>query len=114
MKRGDIVLVNFDPTVGHEIKKRRPALVISNNIANERSNLITVLPMTSKKLDRIFRTEVLVEKTSGLTKPSKILASQIRTIDKARISKVMGRLSPKLMAAVDEIIIIHLDLAGIL
>lgn len=115
MKRGSIILVDFDPTIGHEIKKKRPALVVSNNIANEYSNLITVLPITSKKIDRILRTELLlIEKSTGLAKPSKVLADQIRTIDKARVKKIVGQLGQKLMAQVDERIIIHLGLGGIL
>ena len=94
MKRGDIILVNFDPTVGHEIKKTRPALIVSNNIANEKSSLITILPMTSKKVDRIFRTEVLVEKSLALSKPSKILCDQIRTIDKKESLKFWEKFPP--------------------
>ena len=113
MRRGDIVEVNLDPTVGREIKKTRPALVVSNNISNENSSLVTILPLTSKKLDRILRTEVLVGKNLGLTKPSKILCDQIRTIDKIRVSKILGRLSLTTMAQVDERILLHLGLTGI-
>lgn len=110
MKRGDIILVDFDPTIGHEIKKVRPALIISNNIANERYNLITVLPITSKNTDRVFRTEVLIDKSAGLPKKSKILTQQIRTVDKLRISKVVGKLSLKQMEQVEERILIHLGI----
>lgn len=114
MKRGDVILVNLDPIVGHEIKKTRPAIIVSNNLANEHSRLLTVVPITSRKTDKINRIEALLDKSTGLDSPSKALIDQLRTIDKSRAVKKLGRLSPFKMAEIDERLILHLDLGGFL
>lgn len=114
MKRGDVILVNLDPTVGHEVKKTRPAVIVSNNLANEYSRLLTIVPITSRKTDHLNRIEVLLDKSCGLNSPSKALVDQIRTIDKARVTKKLGRVNSRTMAEIDERLILHLDLGGIL
>jgi len=83
--------VNFHPAVGYEIQKARPALIIQNDKGNQYSQLTIVAPITSAHIEKIYPTEVFVmSKSSGLGFPSKVLLSQIRTIDKARLGKKIG------------------------
>ncbi len=113
IERGGIYLAALDPTIGHEISKTRPVLVISNDKNNTFSGTVTVLPITSKSLEKIYPFEVGVEKGKGnLPKDSKIKADQIRTLDKRRLIKTLGALSNIDMVAVEKAVIIHLDLLG--
>lgn len=89
-KKGEIYLVNFDPTIGHEMKKKRPALTISNNIHNQYSPLVTVAPLSSN-VNEVYPFEVYVTKgTAGLNNNSKIMIIQLRSIDKKRLVNRMG------------------------
>lgn len=89
-KKGEIYLVNFDPTIGHEVKKKRPALIISNNIHNQYSPLVTVAPLSSN-VNEVYPFEVYVMKgTAGLNNNSKIMIIQLRSIDKTRLVNRMG------------------------
>lgn len=108
--RGDIVLIEFDPTRGNEIKKTRPAIVVTNNVANTYSRILMVIPLTSKNLDTIYPHEVLVEKAKGLSVPSKAVVAQMRAIDRSRIQNKLGRISPQTLQNVDLSIKIHLGL----
>jgi mRNA interferase MazF len=94
-KRGEIYLVNFDPTIGAEIKKTRPALILQNNIANRYSPVTIVAAITSKNTEDLYPTEVLLSGGGlrGLEVESKILLNQLRTIDKSRLIKHLGRIS---------------------
>lgn len=84
IKRGKIYIANLDPTIGGEIRKTRPVLVVSNDINNKYNLTVSVLPITSNT-DKIFPFEVFLPKGTGnLPKDSKIKADQIRTIDKSR------------------------------
>jgi mRNA interferase MazF len=86
-RRGDIYLVNFDPTVGSEIKKTRPALIIQNDIANQHSPIIIVAAITSKFDELLYPTEVLIKAPeAGLKHDSVVLLNQIRSIDKQRLN----------------------------
>jgi len=86
-KRGDIYWANLDPTIGSEISKTRPVLIVSNGINNQFSSTISILPITSN-VGKIYPFEVLIKaKESGLKTDSKIKANQIRTLDKVRIGK---------------------------
>ncbi|MEW6428664.1 MAG: type II toxin-antitoxin system PemK/MazF family toxin [Thermodesulfobacteriota bacterium] len=111
MKRGDICYADLSPTVGAEINKRRPVLIVSNNANNRAAGTVTVLPITSN-VSRVYPFEVFLDpKESGLPKPSKAQAQQIRTIAKERIGgTAQGRLGEKLLAAVDAAIRLHLAL----
>ena len=111
IKRGDIFLAALDPVVGHEISKTRPVIIVSNDIGNTYSSTVTVLPITSKNLQRIYPFEIfLPREISGLSKDSKGKADQIRTLDKARLIKQLGELDPALTKKTNEAIRIHLDL----
>ena len=109
IKRGGIYLAALDPTIGHEIAKTRPVLVISNDLNNRYSGTVTVLPITSRSLEKIYPFEVRVLKGSGgLPKASKIKADQIRTIDQKRLIKSIGLLAGDELAAVEKAVQIHL------
>ena len=110
-KRGEIYLVNFDPTIGHEVKKKRPALIISNNIHNQYSPLITVAPLSSN-VNKIYSFEVYTPKgTAGLNENSKIIIIQLRSIDKKRLLHKIGTIEDKkILTKINEIIREHFDL----
>ena len=111
--RGEIYWVNLDPTVGTEIKKTRPCLVVSNDTANRYSSVITIIPITSS-LTRVYPFEVaLTVGSGGLKKDGVLKVNQIKTIDKARISgKPLGvTLDQDLLDQVAEAIKIHLDIS---
>ena len=111
MKRGDIYFANLDPTQGSEIKKIRPVLVVSNDANNKAAHTVTVLPITSNA-EKVFPFEVLLKASqSNLPKDSKILAQQIRTIDKSRLSvKCLGHLSSEVLKKVEQAMKLHLGM----
>ncbi|WP_046111582.1 type II toxin-antitoxin system PemK/MazF family toxin [Aquincola tertiaricarbonis] len=94
VKRGDIWLVNLDPTVGSEIKKSRPCVVVSPPELNDALRTVIVAPMTSKGFAAPFRLPVTHAGTKGL-----VLLDQLRTVDKVRLSKKLGRLTPKTLSS---------------
>jgi mRNA interferase MazF len=109
--RGEIYLVNFDPTIGAEISKTRPALIVQNNIANQRSPIVIIAAITSKFDDRLYPTEVLIETPEvGLKTNSVILLNQIRSIDRQRLSKRIGAISSEKLNEVDRAIQISFGL----
>jgi len=111
MKRGDIYYADLNPTVGSEINKRRPVLIVSNDANNRAANTVTVLPITSNIAKVFFFEVALSREDSGLPKDSKAQAQQIRTISKERITgQAAGRLQPVKMRAVDAAIRLHLAL----
>ena len=111
IKRGDIVLVSLDPTIGSEQGKTRPALVIQNDIGNEFSPITIVAPITSKIYSKEYPTNVEISsKESGLEKKSTVLLNQIRAIDKKRIIKKINNLNNELMTKVNMAIKVSLDL----
>jgi mRNA interferase MazF len=109
--RGEIYLVNFDPTIGSEISKTRPALVVQNNIANRSSPIIIIAAITSKFDDRLYPTEVLIEPPEGgLKTNSVILLNQIRSIDRQRLIKRIGAIGSEKLAEVGRAIQISFGL----
>jgi len=111
IKRGGIYLAALDPVIGKEISKTRPVVIVSNNKNNEFSGTVTILPLTSKNIQKIYPFEVFLKKGGGnLPKNSKVKADQIRTLDKSRIVKFVGKLEKKEMDLLDKAILIHLDL----
>jgi len=111
-KRGEIYLVNFDPTIGSEIKKIRPALILQNDISNRYSPVTIVAAITSyEKDDKIYPNEVLVlRKGSVLEKDSLVLLNQIRTIDHKRLLKKLGQINPLALEEIDQALKISLGL----
>lgn len=111
IERGDIYLAALDPVIGREIAKTRPVVVVSNNLNNKYGGTVTVLPLTSKRLKKVYPFELLLQKGSAnLPKESKVKADQIRTLDKRRLIKRFGRLTEEQISLIDEAIKIHLAL----
>jgi len=110
--RGEIYLVAFDHTVGHEIKKTPPALVSQNNMGNRYSPLTIVAAITSALSPVSYRVEVVVEptRTNGLSVRSAIRLDQIRTVDRQRLVRRLGRIDRVAFGKVDEAIKISLGL----
>jgi mRNA interferase MazF len=109
--RGDIYLVNFDPTIGSEISKTRPALIIQNDIANENSPVTIIAAITSKFDDRLYPTEVRIDPPDGGLKTiSVVLLNQIRTIDRQRLIRRIGAIGSEKLNEVDRAIQISLGL----
>jgi mRNA interferase MazF len=112
IKRGDIFLVNLEPTKGREQGGIRPVLIIQNNLYNKYSPVVIAAAITSKSFEKEYPTNVFISKTdSHLEKDSTILLNQIRTIDKSRIIKKNGFLSSFLMHKVDMALKISLALS---
>lgn len=101
-KRGDLYLVDFDPTIGSEIKKIRPALILQNDIANRYSSITIVAAITSQFNDSLYPTEILIKAPEGgISVDSVVLLNQIRSIDKIRLRTYMGLLRPVTMLKID-------------
>jgi mRNA interferase MazF len=105
-RRGEVYWVILDPTVGTEIKKTRPAVVVSNDSCNAFGSRVVVVPLTSN-VTSLFPGEAKVRVGKH---ESRALGDQIRSIDKARLGKRLGRLSRQDLALVDDAIRITLDL----
>lgn len=111
IKRGEVWLANLDPTVGGEIQKTRPVVVVSNDTNNQYNSVVTVLPITSN-VERVFTFEVYIPKAmANLPKDSKAKADQIRTLDKSRLVKRLGTLPQSIVVLVDAAIKRHLFLS---
>ncbi len=110
IRRGRCYLAALDPAIGHEISKTRPVVVVSNDKNNEFSGTVTILPVTSKNLQRIYPFEVFLNQgEANLPKDSKVKADQIRTLDKKRLVKFIGSLNDNQMEKVDKATMIHLS-----
>ena len=105
-KRGEIYLTSLDPTVGHEIKKTRPALIIQNNTSNLYSAVTMVAPITSTVRLPLSPLHVLLPANSstGLTLASVAVFNQIRAVDRIRLIKKLGEVDALALAQVDEAI----------
>lgn len=108
-RRSFVYRVHFDPAVGHEINKTRPALVVSNDRMNQFSKTVLVMPITSGKFEYFFRIS-LQPPEGGLTKRSVIATEQIRAIDKQRFKGKIGRVSFDTMKKVEQTIRDHFGL----
>lgn len=115
LRRGQIVLVSFDPTVGSEARKARPAVLVSNNTANavavrRPQATVTVVPVTSN-VTRVLPFQVLLSAAAtGLDRDSKAQAEQVRTISTARIIRPLGWVPAEQMGEIDEALRVHLAL----
>lgn len=97
IRRGDIYYADLSPVLGSEQDGIRPVLVVQNNVGNKYSPTIIVLPITSKMKSKLPTHIKLEGEKCGLPKDSIILAEQIRTIDKIRLKKKVGKISDKLL-----------------
>jgi len=110
IKRGDVFLVNFDPTLGAEAKKTRPAVVVSNDINNAHSPIVSISPITSN-VTRVYSFEVEVPPgTGGLRSRSKVMVNQTRAVDKVRLIKRLGHLPEKIVTDINWALKLHYDL----
>ncbi len=114
-RRGEIYLVAFDPTVGHEIQKTRPAVIIQNDVSNEHSPITIAAAVSSQFRVPPHPREVPIPTSgkTGLSKPSAVILNQIRSIDRARLVKRLGALDAATMRQVDEAIKISLGLVSL-
>ena len=106
MKRGDVWWVNFEPAVGGEVRKERPAVIVSNDPANKYLNRLQVVPLTTT-VDRLYPSEALV---TVRRKQHKAMADQLTTVSKHRLQNRAGRLTKIDMDAVEQAIKVQLEL----
>lgn len=105
--KGEIYLADLNPTVGSEISKIRPVLIVSNDINNQYAAAVTIVPITSTT-EKIYPFEIFLPKGEGsLTNKSKAKANQIRTIDKLRLKKQFGRINEETLRKIEKAILIH-------
>ena len=115
MHRGEIRLVDLEPTRGSEANKRRPGIIVSNDRANATAErlgrgVVTGVPVT-RNIVRVFPFQVLLPANmSGLRVDSKAQAEQVRSVTIERIGPVLGRVPAHVMAQVDEALRLHLQL----
>ena len=110
-RRGEIYLVALDPAVGHEIQKTRPALVIQNDVSNRYSPITIVAAITSRFATPPHPREVVIELAeSGLPQRSAVVTNQIRSVDRSRVTRRLGKLSAMSMQRVNDALRISLGL----
>lgn len=105
-KRGDVWWVNFDPSVGSEVQKRRPAVIVSNDSSNKYLSRVQVVPLTST-IDKVYPSECLVEVKS---QSCKAMADQIKTVSLERCSERITTLNEEYMSAVESVLKLQLGL----
>lgn len=110
-RRGEIFLVSFDPATGAEIRKIRPAVVIQNDIANKSSPITIVAAITSKFDPKLRPTEALISGgEAGLTQPSVALLNQLRSMDRSRLIKRIGKIDTLALKRLDGCLKVSLGL----
>jgi mRNA interferase MazF len=105
-RRGDVFWVKLDPAQGTEIRKTRPAVIISNDSCNKYGRRLIVLPVTSN-VESLFPGEAMIE-IQG--RPARVLGDQMRSLDKSRLGARIGTLSPAELLAVEEAVLITLGI----
>lgn len=111
VSRGDVVQVRLDPAEGREIRKTRPAVVVSNTVACRFDSVVQVVPITRLQNRPLRPYEARIDsESSGLGKPSRAVANEIRTVAKHRLVKRLGALSGEELEVVDRTIAIQLGL----
>ena len=106
MKRGEVWWVRFGPSVGGEIRKRRPAVIMTNDVAISHLNRVQVVPLTTN-VSRVYPGETIVVANG---RPHKAMADQLTTVSKERIADFFGNLSDSDIESLDTIVRFHLGL----
>ena len=106
MKRGEVWWVNFDPSIGGEIRKKRPAVIISNNAANQFLNRVQVVPLTSS-VGKLYPSEAYITLRG---KKAKAMADQLTTVSKKRLINQAGSVSKTELESLERAIMIQLEL----
>lgn len=109
MRRGEVWWVTFGPSRGGEIRKERPALIVSNDASNRHLNRVQVVPFTSN-VERVYPSEALVV-VGG--KPAKAMTDQLTTVAKDRLVDLAGSLSPSDLQRVERAIAVQLGLGNL-
>ncbi len=106
MKRGEVWWVNFGPSIGGEIQKQRPAVIISNDASNKYINRLQVVPL-STQVSHLYPSEAQVTLNG---KPNKAMADQLMTVSKLRLTNMAGRLSSSDLKKVERVVTMQLGL----
>jgi mRNA interferase MazF len=106
MKRGEVWWINFDPSVGGEIRKQRPAVIISNNAAKQFLNRVQIVPLTSS-VGKLYPSETYV---TFRGKKAKAMADQLTTVSKKRLINPVGSIYSTEMEGIGRAVTIQLDL----
>jgi len=109
MNRGDVWWVNFEPSIGGEIRKKRPAVIVSNDSSNKYLNRVQVIPLTSQT-GRLYPSEAYVT-VKGKTKTNKAMADQLTTVSKQRLLNRVSKLSISDLNNIERAILIQLGLS---
>jgi mRNA interferase MazF len=107
MKRGEVWWVNFEPSIGGEVKKKRPAIIVSNDASNQFLNRLQVVPVTSN-VERLYPSEAYV---SVRGQRRKAMADQLTTVSKVRLSTKVGQLSRADLEAVEHCVLLQLGIS---
>ncbi len=111
LRRGDIVLVDFEPARANEANKVRPAVLVTNNLANANGSNVVVIPLTSN-VARVYPFQLyLALERSGLEQDSKVQIELLRSVSVARLGKRLGNLPEDIMTELDQKIKLHLGLS---